>query len=228
MNATPHQRLYLGLVTLFVTTLLVADITAGKFFSLGHLEVSVGVIPFPIAFLITDIVNEYYGRQGARWLTVFGVVALCVAYVLLVLARALPAGAHSPVPQGAFDAVFGISYRFFGASLLAYTVGQLTDIYAFHWYKRLTRSRHLWLRATGSTAISQVVDTTVVNAGALIGVLAPAAIVEVTIWSYLYKMAVAVALTPACYAAHRIITRRLGIEPAPVEEKLATGPYAGP
>lgn len=225
------SRLYLFLGTLFVTTLLVADMSAGKFFLIGTLEVSVGVIPFPLAFLVTDIVNEYYGRRGAQLLTRVGMLMLAVAFVLLTTMRVLPIAPHSPVPQEAFNAVFGVSFRFFAASMIAYLVGQITDIYTFHFYKKLTRSRHLWLRATGSTAVSQVVDTTIVNGAALAGVLSWAEIWRVCVWSYAYKMVVAIALTPLVYAAHRWITGTLGIQPAPhddAHDPLSDLPFAGP
>jgi uncharacterized integral membrane protein (TIGR00697 family) len=215
---TTRHKLYLGLSATFLTSLLVADMTAGKFFSVGGLDVSVGVIPFPITFLLTDVVNEYYGSRGARFLTAVGALMLVFAFAIIVVARVLPVSPHSPISQDAFDAVFGLSFRFFAASLFAYLVGQLADIQAFRLTKRLTRNRHLWLRATGSTAISQIVDTTVVNVTALVGILPAAEIVEVTAFNYGYKMIAAVLLTPLLYVAHGIVTRRLGVDPAPVED----------
>jgi uncharacterized integral membrane protein (TIGR00697 family) len=213
-----RERLYVILAAIFLTALLVADVTAGKFFALGGMAISVGVIPFPITFVLTDVVNEYYGRRGARLLTFIGMSMLVFAFAIIWVARMLPAAATTPIPQAAFDAVFGQSFRFFGGSLVAYTLGQLIDIYAFQFYKRLTHSKHLWLRATGSTAVSQVVDTTVVTTVALYGVLPMAEIGSVIVASYLYKLAVAITLTPVCYLAHDIITDRLKIPPAPIEE----------
>jgi len=212
-----RTRIYLTLCAVFVTSLLVADIIAGKFFVIGGLEVSVGVIPFPITFLLTDVVNEYYGRKGARLLTGIGAAMLVFAFGIIFLARALPTGASSPVPQAAFDGVFGISYKFFAASLIAYLVGQFADINAFHVTKRITASRLLWLRATGSTAISQVVDTAIVNAAALAGILSAGQIVRVAFWSYVYKMTVAVLLTPVLYGIHGLLEKRLGLDPLPPE-----------
>src|SRR5688572_23250876 len=113
MSATDvRSRLYLVLCACFLTALLIADVTAGKFFQLGSLEVSVGVIPFPLTFVLTDLVNEYYGRKGARAMTWIGGGMLVLAFVLITIARMLPVAEGSPVPGPAFDAVFGISGRF--------------------------------------------------------------------------------------------------------------------
>lgn len=218
LELTARHKLYLVLVATFLTALLVADVTAGKFFDMGGLSISVGVIPFPITFVLTDVVNEYYGKRGARLMTMIGCAMLVFAFLIIVVARTLPVAPRSPVPQPAFEAVFGLSFRFFGASLTAYLVGQLADIYVFHRAKRITRSRHLWLRATGSTAISQIADTVVVNFAALAGTMAFSEIAAVTAWSYVYKMAVAVSLTPLLYLVHSLVTNRLGIAAHPVED----------
>lgn len=216
---TARHRLYIVLCSIFVTSLLVADIVAGKFFTLTLLEqaitMSVGTVTFPIAFLLTDIVNEYYGRRGARLMTGVGMGMLVLGFSIITAARFLPVAEGSPIPQSAMDAVFGISWRLFGSSLAAYLISQFVDIYTFHMVKSVTESRHLWLRAIGSTALSQVVDTVAVNLGALAGMMPFSEIVTITIYSYLYKLVVAVLLTPLCYVAHELITRRYGIEPVP-------------
>ncbi len=212
---TRQHQLYVVLVALFVTCLLVADIVAGKFFRVGSLSMSTGTVAFPIAFLLTDIVNEYYGRRGARVMTSVGMAMLVVGFGIITAARLAPVSDETYVSQEAFDAVFSLTGRLFGASLVAYLVSQLLDIYTFHIVKRVTESRHLWLRAIGSTALSQVVDTIFVNFGAQLGHLSVARIWEITLWSYVYKLVVAVLLTPLCYLAHEIITTRLGIDPAP-------------
>lgn len=217
LELTTRHKLYLVLLATFLTALIVADVTAGKFFQVGGLSISVGVIPFPITFVLTDVVNEYYGKRGARLLTFIGSAMLVFAFTIIVVARFLPVAPRSPVPQAAFDAVFGLSFRFFGASFTAYLLGQLADIYVFHLAKRVTQSRHLWLRATGSTAISQIIDTVAVNFAALVGTMAISEIAAVTFWSYAYKMAVAISLTPLLYLAHTLVTKRLGIQAHAVE-----------
>lgn len=212
------QQLYVVLVATFVTCLLVADIIAGKFFAIGGLSMSVGTVAFPISFLLTDVVNEYYGGRGARFMTAIGMAMLIVGFGIITAARLLPVAPDTPVSQLAFDGVFGLSARLFGASLVAYLISQLVDINAFQLMKRVTASRHLWLRAIGSTALSQVVDTVAVNAGALAGLMPIDTLIKITLLSYAYKLVVAAALTPLVYVAHELITHRLGIEPAPVEQ----------
>lgn len=216
-DMTLKQRLYVVLTGLFVAVLLTADMVAGKYFLFGNLELSVGLIPFPIAFLLTDIVNEYYGRRGAQFLTAVGMVMLVVAYGIIYSGRLLPTSPTSPVSHASYEGVFGISGRLFAASLAAYLVSQIADIHTFHFAKRITASKHLWLRALGSTALSQVIDTTFVNFGALAGLKTPSEIFSIVISSYVYKMAVAAVLTPVIYLAHEVMTSRLGIEPAPLE-----------
>jgi uncharacterized integral membrane protein (TIGR00697 family) len=212
---TRQHQLYVVLVSLFVTCLLVADIVAGKFFRIGTLSMSTGTVAFPIAFLLTDIVNEYYGRRGARVMTTVGMAMLVVGFAIIMAAKYAPISDETYVTQEAFDNVFGLTGRLFAASLVAYLVSQLLDIYTFHIVKRVTESRHLWLRAIGSTALSQVVDTVFVNFGALFGNLPVTRIWEIVLWSYVYKLIVATLLTPLCYVAHEIMTTRLGIDPAP-------------
>ncbi len=221
LRLSPRHQLYLVLVSLFVTSLLVADIVAGKYFTIGALTMSVGTVTFPIAFLLTDIVNEYYGRPGARLMTALGMAMLVVGFGIITFSRFLPVAPDSYVSQESFDAVFGISARLFGASLSAYLVSQIVDIHTFHLVKGLTQNRHLWLRALGSTAVSQVVDTVAVNFGALLGHVSIERIFEIVVASYLYKLVVALLLTPLCYLAHDIITRRMGIPPAPHDEQQA-------
>jgi uncharacterized integral membrane protein (TIGR00697 family) len=218
------QRLFFALSSIYLTSLLVADIVAGKYFVFRGLEMSVGTVVFPIVFLLTDIVNEYYGKQGARFLTWSGMAMLVFGFAIIAVARLLPPAPMTPVPQAAFDSVFGLSARLFAASLGAYLVSQFADIYAFHFTKRITRSRFLWIRALGSTVLSQVVDTAFVNFGANAGLRSVGDIAEITLYSYLYKIGVATIMTPILYVAHDIISRRLGIDPAPVDDDLVPLP----
>jgi uncharacterized integral membrane protein (TIGR00697 family) len=208
-----RARLFLVLSAIFLTALLIANTVAGKLFQVGPVVLSVGVIPFPITFLLTDVVNEYFGRRGARFLTVVGLCMMLFATGIITLAGLLPIAEESYVGQASFDNVFGLSWRLFLASLTAYLLGQVSDIYFFGVFKRLTGSRILWLRATGSTAVSQIIDTGVVNVGVFAGALSFSTIAQVASLGYLYKMAVAVAMTPLLYLAHALITRRLGITP---------------
>jgi len=218
-----RHQVYLVLTGIFVTSLLVADLVAGKYFQLGPLEMSVGTVTFPIAFLLTDIVNEYYGQKGARFMTVIGMGMLVLAFALVAFARVLPPSAGTFIPEQSFQDVFGMAPRLIFASLTAYLISQIVDIHTFHVVKRITQAKHLWARAIGSTVLSQVVDTIAVNFGVMVGGRPLGEIAAVTAWSYLYKIAVAIALTPLCYLAHEVITRHLGIEPMPLADPAREG-----
>jgi uncharacterized integral membrane protein (TIGR00697 family) len=208
-----RQKLFIVLSAIFLTALLIANVIAGKYFRLGPLELSVGVIPFPITFILTDVVNEYFGKRGARFLTYVGFAMSLFATGMLWLGGVLPAGEHTYVQQESYDNVFGLSWRLFFGSLIAYLLGQLSDIQTFQIFRRLTKNRLLWLRAAGSTALSQMIDTIVVNFLCLVGSVPLAAIAGIVASAYAYKMAVALALTPLLYVARGIVTRKLGIAP---------------
>lgn len=209
-------RLYVVLAAAFLTALLIANCVAGKVVVIGGVEMSAGVLPFPITFILTDVVNEYFGKRGARFLTIVGLVMLLFATGIIATAGALPVAEGSYVSQASFDNVFGLSARLFVASLAAYLLGQLSDIYFFGLYKRLLRGRFLWLRATGSTALGQMLDTSVVTFTVFTGALPLPTIARLAAFAYLYKMLVAVALTPLLYLARGVVTRRLGVEPEPI------------
>ena len=158
------QQLYLWLATMFVAALLTADLIGGKFFRLGSVDLSVGMLAFPLTFVLTDVLNEFYGPSGARRVTFLGLGAAIFAFTVIQVAIALPTSPESPLAETAFATVFGWSARLYVASLTAYMLGQLLDITLFGLFRRLTRHRMLWLRATGSTLASQLLDTVVVNA----------------------------------------------------------------
>lgn len=221
------QTVFTILCALFITALVIADIIGSKLFAVGPLEVSLawlpflgipklvihplvlsaGIIPFPLTFLLTDLINEFYGKQKARFVTFLGLGMALFASGLLLIARLLPATPTSPIPQEMFNIVFGLSGRMFLASLTAYLVGQLLDIQVFHALRHLTREKMLWLRATGSTVVSQLIDSFIVTFIAFSGTLAYAQIAEVAVNNYGVKFLVAVALTPLCYLGHAIIYR---------------------
>ncbi len=228
---TPRQRLYLYLIGVFLTALLIGDTIGSKLFTvdipLGFTTLpatlSAGSIWFPITFLLTDVVNEFYGSAGARTMTFVGFWMALLAFVILFLARLIPAASFSPVSQQSFDVVFGGANRIFFASLCAYLVAQLTDIAIFHRMKAITQSRHIWLRATGSTLVSQLIDTLIVTYVAFSGQLTSEQLRHAATTSYLVKMLVAIGLTPVIYALHGLIHRRLGIEEVPPQSRVDLG-----
>jgi uncharacterized integral membrane protein (TIGR00697 family) len=132
------------------------------FFQIGPFLMSVGVIPWPVVFLTTDLVNEYYGKRGVRQLTFLGVGMISYAFLALFAALQIPAVDFSPVSGAAFNQVFGQSLWIIVGSLTAFALSQLTDVLIFHRLRRATGPNRLWLRATGSTVFSQLVDTIVI------------------------------------------------------------------
>lgn len=211
LGLSARQKLYVVLCSIFLTALLIANCVAGKFFTVGGFTMSVGVIPFPITFLLTDIVNEYYGNKGARFITYIGMVMMLFANGLIYLAMVLPISELSPVTEESFENVFGLSWRLFLGSLIAYVLGQISDIQSFSLLKRFTGERLIWLRATGSTALSQVIDTVVVTTVIFADSKSVEEITRLCATGYGYKMLVAVGMSPLLYVAHGVITRRLGI-----------------
>jgi uncharacterized integral membrane protein (TIGR00697 family) len=222
-----RQKLYLYLCAIFLTALIVGDMIGSKLFAadirLGfavvHASLSVGNIWFPVTFLLTDVINEFYGSRGARIVTFVGFWMALFAFAAIYVARLVPAASFSPVSQSTFDNVFGNANRIFFASLVAYLVAQLADISIFHVLKRITRSRHIWLRSTGSTLISQLIDTIVVTYIAFWGKLPMDKLQQTALTSYTIKVLLAVGLTPVIYAMHAFIHRRLGLDEAPATDE---------
>jgi queuosine precursor transporter len=201
------QKFYVWLTGLFVAALITADLIGGKVFRIGSIDLSVGMLAFPLTFLLTDIVNEFYGTAGARRLTFIGLGVAIFVFAILKLAVALPTSPESLLTADQFERVFGLSSRLFIASLSAYLIGQLLDISVFLMLRKLTGHRLLWLRATGSTVLSQAVDTLVVTSGLMLGNKPLTYILTVVRNSYLLKLAIAIGLTPLIYLGHAIMRR---------------------
>lgn len=211
------------LATVFVTCLVLGDVTGGKAFATAVGPVSVGMILFPVTFLLTDVINDFYGRRGAQFITMVGAAMAALAYLALVLTTALPTDIDSYFLEGEYAKIFGGSAKLFLASITAYLIGQFIDIRLFQMWKRATSGRHLWLRATGSTLISQLIDTATINA-IFWGAVADKSwgwIGAKILREYAIKVGVAVFLTPIIYAVHGAIVQWLGLEPTPVEEPRA-------
>lgn len=214
---TRSGRLYIILSGLFITALLTAELTGGKLleFRLSTdwtFIMTMGVIPFPMTFLITDIINEYYGKKGIRFITFVGMAMIVLAFGILFIDMRIPASRLSPVTDEMFNGVFGLSARIIAGSLTAYLIGQLIDIYVFFWIRQKTKEKLLWLRATGSTVISQLIDSFVVLFIAFYGQLTAEQILNIGMTNYIYKFFIALALTPLIYLAHFFIDKYLGEE----------------
>lgn len=216
-----EQKLFVVLAAVFVTCLVLGDVTGGKAFATAVGPVSVGMILFPVTFLLTDVINDFYGRRGARFVTLVGAGMATLAYLALVITTALPTDMDSYFLDGEYAKIFGGSSKLFLASIVAYLIGQVLDINIFLFWKKATRGRHLWLRATGSTLLSQLVDTTTINAIFWGGVADKTWgwIAAKIFREYLIKVGVAVFLTPVVYAVHALIMQWLKLSPAPHAEE---------
>lgn len=243
MTLDRPTRLFLVLGGFFVCNALIAEFLGVKIFALeaslglapfdwelfgqsGSLSFTAGVLLWPVVFVMTDIINEYYGQRGVRflsWLTVGLIVyAFAFAYLAIALAPAewwvgIQAERGVPDMQAAFAAIFGQGMWIIAGSVIAFLVGQLVDVTIFHHIRRLTGERWIWARATGSTLISQFIDSFVVLYIAF--VLGPQQwplelFLAVGTLNYLYKFVVAIALTPVIYLARTLITRYLGEDTA--------------
>jgi uncharacterized integral membrane protein (TIGR00697 family) len=222
------QKLYVICAAVFLTALVVAEATASKFFTAFQLPftltiwgqeftrvtMTAGVIAFPITFIVTDVMNEYYGKRGIRYVTFVGMAMIVFEFLLLWICIEVPVDPASPVSQAAFSEVFGSSQRVIVGSLTAYLLGQLADITLFHWLRQLTRGKYLWLRATGSTFGSQFIDTFIVLSIAFVGQLSIQEILAITLFNYSYKFLIAVGITPIIYLAHYAMDRYLGHDKA--------------
>lgn len=229
MHLDARQKLFLFLAALFVTCLIVGDVIGGKLFQIaagGHVfTLSVGMIPFPIVFLLTDLLNEFYGKRAARTVTFIGFVMASVTIGIIWIAVQIPWAPFTHAPdwkgmnQRSFDNVFAGSQRILLSSIAAYLVAQLLDISVFHALKQRTNNRFLWLRATGSTVVSQLIDTFVIQFLAFSGMMPTAQILNQVLSSYVVKLAVAVGLTPLIYGAHALVERGLGLEPVVITDE---------
>jgi uncharacterized integral membrane protein (TIGR00697 family) len=238
VQANKAARLFLVLGAFFITNALLAEFIGVKIFSLeGTLGVAparlellgdepldfnltAGVVLWPFVFVMTDLINEYFGPRGVRLLSLLGAGMIAYAFLMVFLAmRLAPAGFWATRADGfdmdaAFRAIFGQGNWIIAGSLTAFLVGQLVDVFVFQRIKRATGERWIFLRSTGSTLVSQLVDSFVVLYVAFgLGAGWPASlIVSVGVVNYLYKSLMALVMTPLIYAIHGLIERYLGAE----------------
>ena len=202
------------LAVLFVGSLVIANIITFKLFSVplpGRLNLfgqdavilAAGIIPYPVTFLVTDLISELYGKKRADAVVWGGFIVSMYILVVLRIGSWVPAvGTDIRTPeeiQALYDGVFGQSSRAIIASMIAYLVAQLLDVRIFHFWKRLTEGRHLWLRNNGSTMLSQLMDSALVVSILFWGQLPGDMIVQIIIASYLFKLLIAAIDTPFFY-----------------------------
>ena len=157
------NRIYIILVGLFITSLIVSNLIFQKFFHLNLLginfELSVGIIFYPITFLVSDVVSEIFGKQKANQMVITGIVSSLFCLIIIYLSNFVSATEWSPVNNETFNLVFGNTSLAVGASMFAYLCAQLIDIKIYHFWKKFTRGKYLWLRNNLSTIPSQFLDT---------------------------------------------------------------------
>jgi len=223
--------MFITLVATFMVCLVVGDLVGGKltaFHLFGREWVfSVGQLAFPITFVLTDILNEFYGKSVVRRITLLAFCMVGLTLLILKAADAMPFWERTTRPDWPgvtareFDIVFTQSMRIQVSSMFAFLISNLVDISAFFVIKRMTGNRFLWLRSTGSTAISQLIDTIVINALVWGWAMSFNEYVTIVLTSYVVKVTAAVAITPLIYALHALIETRFGIAPADPHEVSA-------
>lgn len=168
------ERLYYILGALFIAALITCNLIANKFISLDFgfktFIISAGVLPYPVTFLITDVLSELYGQKRTTHVVLAGLVASLFVLFILWLGAQFPAIDGSPVNDEMFNTVFQNAWRVIAASMFAYLFAQLIDVRLFHFWKKVTNGKKLWVRNNLSTILSQGVDTTLVVVVLFIGV----------------------------------------------------------
>jgi queuosine precursor transporter len=211
------EYLYLMLAGIFIASLVSCNLIFQKFFvwdsGLRLFELSVGILPYPVTFLVTDIISEIYGRRRANAVVTAGLVASVFVLGVISVADMAQATDWSPVSNEMFSKVFGLTGVSVGASMTAYLLAQYIDIRIFHFWKTVTKGKHLWLRNNFSTITSQLVDTAAVltllcAVGAINWQMFPALFIS----GFLFKALVAACDTPFLYLFTYLIRRRLGIK----------------
>ena len=201
---------FLILAGFFITNAIVAEIIGGKLVNFfGLFTQSIGIILWPVVFLLTDLMNEHFGKEGVRKLTFITVGLIIYIYLLLYVAMKIPAVPFSPVNDMVFNTVFGQSQWIIIGSITAFILSQIVDVYTFWLIRKATGKYLIWLRATGSTAISQLIDTFVVQfiAFVLPGYWKFSEFVENALYGYTFKLIIAVCLIPFIYLGHYIIEK---------------------
>ena len=206
---------FLILAGFFITNAIVAELIGGKlvmFF--GIFTQSVGIVLWPVVFILTDIVNEFYGQSGVKKLSYITLFLIAFTFLYLFICIKIPAVAFSPVSDENFKKVFGQSMYIMLGSMIAFVVSQLVDSGVFWMLRNRTGKKMIWLRSTGSTVVSQLVDTFIVQFIAFVvpGVWTMQEFLHNASYGYGFKLLVAFAVIPVIYLVHFLIDKYLGNE----------------
>jgi queuosine precursor transporter len=205
------STLFILLAGFFITNAVMGEMIGSKLIQTGPFLLSMGIVPWPVVFLGTDLINEYYGRNSVRQLTFLTAIFIAYAFILLYVSMLFKASPVSPVTNEAFNKVFGQSMWIITGSLVAFLTSQLVDVVVFWAIRNRTGKKWLWLRATGSTIVSQVIDTFIVAGIAfwLPGKISFANYLSLSVSGYFAKLLIAIGLTPFIYLGHIAIDRYL-------------------
>ena len=209
------DKLYIFLCAIFISSLVTCNLIANKFVTvdLGFkvFIVSAGILPYPLTFLVTDLISELYGQKKANIVVFSGFVASMFVLLFLWLGGQFNAIPDSIVNDDTYNKVFQNAWRIIAASMIAYLFAQFIDVRIFHFWKRLTNGKHLWLRNNGSTIASQLVDTTLVVMILFVGVWEPSNIRSAIIDGWLFKMLMAAIDTPIIYGIIHLLKGKVEI-----------------
>lgn len=223
-NKLLAQNIYLILAALFIASLVASNLIFQKFFywypfdieifGVKLFEISIGLLPYPVTFLITDILSEVYGKRRANQVVIAGIFASLFSLAIIYVGNAAPATSWSPVKNNTFNLVFGATPLAVLASMLAYLFAQFIDIRIYHFWKNYTDGAHLWLRNNFSTFSSQFIDTlTVLLLLCSFGIIPWNKFLGLLISGVIFKILIAALDTPLLYLAVYWFRRRFNLKP---------------
>ena len=212
---TFKDQFYLVLAGIFIASLVTCNLIANKFVTvdLGFkvFIVSAGILPYPLTFLVTDLISELYGQKKANLVVFSGFIASLFVLLFLWLGGQFNAIPSSIVDDVTYNSVFRNAWRLIAASMVAYLIAQFIDVRIFHFWKKLTNGKHLWLRNNGSTIASQLVDTSLVICILFIGVWKPDQIISAIFDGWMFKMLMAFIDTPIIYGILYLLKGKIDI-----------------
>ena len=209
------DQFFLVLTGIFIASLETCNLIANKFVTvdLGFkvFIVSAGILPYPLTFLVTDLISELYGQKKANLVVLSGFFASLFVLLFLWLGGQFNAIPDSLVNDATYDSVFRNAWRLIAGSMIAYLFAQFVDVRIFHFWKKLTKGKHLWLRNNGSTIASQLVDTTLVICILFVGVWNADQILSAIIDGWVFKMLMAILDTPIIYGVIYLLKGKIDI-----------------
>ena len=217
------NKIYLILAGLFITSLVASNLIFTKIFywypfdinfmGVKLFELSVGILPYPLTFLITDLISEIYGQKKADQVVITGIFASVFSILLIFISSQVPAIEGSPIDDNTFNNVFLNAPLAVLSLMLTYLFAQFIDIRVYHFWKRLTKGKHLWLRNNFSTFTSQFVDTfTIVSLLIVFEILPQDKFLVLIVSGFLFKVMVAILDTPLLYICVWLFRKKFNLK----------------